>query len=57
MEIRPERSLWGMGLLTWHRIVHDERDDGRSFERWFGLAGMETTAGMEREILFRDLRV
>jgi hypothetical protein len=57
VEIRPERSLWGMGLLTWHRIVHDERDDGRSFERWFGLAGMETTAGMEREILFRDLRV
>ena len=38
----------------WIVVVHDERDDRRSFERWCGFAGMEMV-GMEAEILFRDL--
>jgi hypothetical protein len=58
LAIRLERSLWAVESLAGDGIVglHDERDDGRSFERWCGLAGMEMM-GMDGEILFRDLSV
>ena len=58
MAIRRERLLWVVVSLAgdWIVGVHGERDDGRSFERWCGLAGMEMV-GMEGGILLRDLGV
>jgi len=58
LAIRRERFLWVVVSLVgdWIVVAHDERNDGRSFERWCGLAGMEMV-GMEGGILLRDLGV